>query len=96
VRVPVFTGHSLSINLEFERAITAAQAIELLGKAPGVVVEDIPTPLLAAGKDPSYVGRIRQDTSVDGNRGLVLFVSSDNLRKGAALNALQIAELLVK
>jgi aspartate-semialdehyde dehydrogenase len=96
VRVPVFTGHSLSINLEFERAITAAQAIELLSKAPGVVVEDIPTPLLAAGKDPSYVGRIRQDTSVDGNRGLVLFVSSDNLRKGAALNALQIAELLVK
>jgi aspartate-semialdehyde dehydrogenase len=96
VRVPVFTGHSLSINLEFERAITPKQAIELLSKAPGVVVEDIPTPLLAAGQDPTYVGRIRQDTSVDGNRGLVLFVSSDNLRKGAALNALQIAELLVK
>jgi aspartate-semialdehyde dehydrogenase len=82
--------------LEFERAITAAQAIELLSKAPGVVVEEIPTPLLAAGKDLSYVGRIRQDTSIDGNRGLALFVSSDNLRKGAALNALQIAELLVK
>ena len=96
VRVPVFTGHSLSINVEFERAITAAQATEILSKAPGVVVEDIPTPLLAAGQDPSYVGRIRQDSSVEGNKGLVLFISSDNLRKGAALNALQIAELLVK
>ena len=96
VRVPVFTGHSLSINVEFERPITAAQATEILSKAPGVVVEDIPTPLLAAGQDPSYVGRIRQDASVDGNKGLVLFVSNDNLRKGAALNALQIAELLVK
>ena len=96
VRVPVFTGHSLSINVEFERAITAAQATEILSKAPGVVVEDIPTPLLAAGQDPSYVGRIRQDSSVEGNNGLVLFISSDNLRKGAALNALQIAELLVK
>ena len=96
VRVPVFTGHSLSINVEFERSITAAQATEILSKAPGVVVEDIPTPLLAAGQDPSYVGRIRQDASVEGNKGLVLFISSDNLRKGAALNALQIAELLVK
>jgi len=96
VRVPVFTGHSLSINVEFERAITAAQATEILSKAIGVVVEEIPTPLLAAGQDPSYVGRIRQDTSVDGNKGLALFVSNDNLRKGAALNALQIAELLVK
>lgn len=96
VRVPVFTGHSLSINAEFARAITAAEALQILGTAPGVAVVDIPTPLLAAGKDPSYVGRIRQDSSVDGNRGLALFVSSDNLRKGAALNALQIAELLVK
>ena len=96
VRVPVFTGHSLSINVEFERAITAAQATEILSKAIGVVVEEIPTPLLAAGQDPSFVGRIRQDTSVDGNKGLALFVSNDNLRKGAALNALQIAELLVK
>jgi len=96
VRVPVFTGHSLSINVEFERAITAAQATEILSKAPGVVVEEIPTPLLAAGQDPCFVGRIRQDASVDGNKGLVLFVSNDNLRKGAALNALQIAELLVK
>jgi aspartate-semialdehyde dehydrogenase len=96
VRVPVFTGHSLSINVEFERAITVAQATEILSIAPGVVVEDIPTPLLAAGQDPCFVGRIRQDASVDGNKGLVLFVSCDNLRKGAALNALQIAELLVK
>jgi aspartate-semialdehyde dehydrogenase len=96
VRVPVFTGHSLSINVEFERAITVAQATEILSIAPGVVVEDIPTPLLAAGQDPCFVGRIRQDTSVDGNKGLALFVSNDNLRKGAALNALQIAELLVK
>jgi aspartate-semialdehyde dehydrogenase len=96
VRVPVFTGHSLSINVEFERAITVAQATEILSKAPGVVVEEIPTPLLAAGQDPCFVGRIRQDASVDGNKGLVLFVSNDNLRKGAALNALQIAELLVK
>ena len=96
VRVPVFTGHSLSINVEFERPITAAQATEILSKAPGVVVEEIPTPLLAAGQDPCFVGRIRQDASVDGNKGLVLFISNDNLRKGAALNALQIAELLVK
>jgi len=96
VRVPVFTGHSLSINVEFERAITAAQATEILSKAIGVVVEEIPTPLLAAGQDPSFVGRIRQDKSVDGNKGLAFLVSNENLRKGAALNALQIAELLVK
>jgi aspartate-semialdehyde dehydrogenase len=96
VRVPVFTGHSLSINVEFERPISAEHATRLLSTAPGVIVEDIPTPLLAAGQDPSYVGRIRQDSSVDGNKGLALFISSDNLRKGAALNALQIAELLIK
>ncbi len=96
VRVPVFTGHSLTINAAFSSAITPQRAYEILATAPGVKVDDIPTPLLAAGQDPSYVGRIRQDQSVDGNRGLVLFVSNDNLRKGAALNALQIAELLVK
>ena len=96
VRVPVYTGHSISINVEFERPITAARAIELLSKAPGVELSDIPTPLQAAGQDPSYVGRIRQDTSVDGNKGLALFLSNDNLRKGAALNAIQIAELLIK
>ncbi len=95
VRVPVFTGHSLSINAEFERPITVARAIEVLGAAPGVALSDIPTPLEAAGQDPSYVGRIRQDTSIDGGRGLVLFVSNDNLRKGAALNAVQIAELFL-
>ena len=95
VRVPVFTGHSLSLNLEFERNITAAQAIEILEQAPGVAVTDVPNPLKAAGEDPSYVGRIRQDHSIEGDRGLTLFVSNDNLRKGAALNALQIAELLI-
>jgi aspartate-semialdehyde dehydrogenase len=96
VRVPVFTGHSLSLNVEFSRPITAARAAELLSHAPGVEVVDIPTPLLAAGRDACYVGRIRQDSSAPDNRGLVLFVSNDNLRKGAALNAVQIAELLVR
>jgi aspartate-semialdehyde dehydrogenase len=95
VRVPVFTGHSLSINAEFARPISVARATELLGAAPGVELLDVPTPLEAAGKDPSYVGRIRSDSSVDGGRGLVLFLSNDNLRKGAALNAVQIAELLL-
>lgn len=95
VRVPVITGHSLSINAEFERAITPAQAIEILATAPGVQLSEVPTPLEAAGQDPSFVGRIRQDQSVAGDRGLALFVVNDNLRKGAALNAVQIAELLV-
>ncbi|MFM2077488.1 MAG: hypothetical protein RJA49_1378, partial [Actinomycetota bacterium] len=95
VRVPVFTGHSLSINAEFARPISVERAKELLAAAPGVELMDVPTPLEAAGKDPSYVGRIRQDSSVEGGRGLVLFLSNDNLRKGAALNAVQIAELLV-
>ena len=95
VRVPVYTGHSLSINAEFERPIDVAEATEVLRSAPGVVVTDIPTPLEAAGKDPAYVGRLRRDPGVDGGRGLALFVSNDNLRKGAALNTVQIAELLV-
>jgi len=94
VRVPVFTGHSLSINAEFARPISVQRAQQLLAAAPGVELAEVPTPLQAAGQDPSYVGRIRQDSSVDGGRGLVLFVSNDNLRKGAALNAVQIAELL--
>ncbi|QNN54633.1 aspartate-semialdehyde dehydrogenase [Nocardioides mesophilus] len=94
VRVPVFTGHSLSLNVEFARPLSAKRAVELLADAPGVALSDIPTPLEAAGKDPSYVGRIRQDASLDDERGLVLFVSNDNLRKGAALNTIQIAELL--
>ena len=94
VRVPVFTGHSLSINAEFASPLTAARARELLADAPGVELADIPTPLQAAGTDPSYVGRIRQDEGVPDNRGLALFISNDNLRKGAALNAVQIAELV--
>jgi aspartate-semialdehyde dehydrogenase len=92
VRVPVFTGHSLSINAEFDHAISPAEATEILRGAPGVELSDIPTPLQAAGKDPCYVGRIRRDPTVE--HGLALFVSNDNLRKGAALNAVQIAELL--
>jgi aspartate-semialdehyde dehydrogenase len=95
VRVPVYTGHSLSINLEFERPISVARAYELLAAAPGVEISDVPTPLEAAGKDPSFVGRIRQDHGVPEGRGLALFVSNDNLRKGAALNAIQIAELFL-
>lgn len=94
VRVPVFTGHSLSINAEFARDITPERARELLAEAPGVSLEEVPTPLQAAGKDPSYVGRIRPDLSAPENKGLALFVSNDNLRKGAALNAVQIAELV--
>jgi aspartate-semialdehyde dehydrogenase len=94
VRVPVFSGHSLSINAEFERPLSAERATELLSTAAGVELSDVPTPLQAAGRDPSYVGRIRQDEGVDGGRGLALFVSNDNLRKGAALNAVQIAELI--
>jgi len=94
VRVPVFTGHSLSINAEFARPLTVARATELLASAPGVELADVPTPLHAAGRDPSYVGRLRQDPGVPDRRGLVLFVSNDNLRKGAALNAVQIAELV--
>jgi aspartate-semialdehyde dehydrogenase len=94
VRVPVFTGHSLSLNAEFARPLSVQRALELLGSAPGVMVTDVPTPLAAAGRDPSYVGRVRQDPGVPEGRGLALFVSSDNLRKGAALNAVQIAELV--
>jgi aspartate-semialdehyde dehydrogenase len=93
VRVPVYTGHSLSVHAEFARPISVARAKELLSTAPGVELLDVPTPLEAAGRDACYVGRIRRDPTVD--HGLVLFVSNDNLRKGAALNAVQIAELLV-
>jgi aspartate-semialdehyde dehydrogenase len=94
VRVPVFTGHSMAIHAEFVQPISPERSIELLQSSPGVEVVDLPTPLLAAGADPSYVGRIRRDDTVDGGRGLSLFVSNDNLRKGAALNAVQIAERL--
>ncbi|MFC9787089.1 aspartate-semialdehyde dehydrogenase [Rhodococcus sp. NPDC127528] len=95
VRVPVFTGHSLSINAEFGNPLSVERAKELLADAPGVELVDVPTPLAAAGSDPSLVGRIRQDPGVPGGRGLALFVCGDNLRKGAALNTIQIAELLV-
>ena len=94
VRVPVFSGHSLQVNARFARPISAARATELLSDAPGVVLTDIPTPLQAAGQDPSYVGRIREDETVE--HGLALFLSNDNLRKGAALNAVQIAELVAE
>ncbi|KAJ1681885.1 hypothetical protein LUZ63_022895 [Rhynchospora breviuscula] len=94
VRVPVFTGHSLSIHAEFAREITPDRAREILAHAPGVALEEVPTPLQAAGSDPSYVGRIRADQSAPEGRGLVLFISNDNLRKGAALNAVQIAEVV--
>ncbi|MGI9615506.1 MAG: Asd/ArgC dimerization domain-containing protein, partial [Acidimicrobiales bacterium] len=93
VRVPVYTGHSLAINARFERPISPDRAHEILADTPGVVLDDVPTPLKAAGLDESLVGRIRPDSTVD--NGLALFVAGDNLRKGAALNAIQIAELLV-
>ncbi|WP_006246722.1 aspartate-semialdehyde dehydrogenase [Mycolicibacterium tusciae] len=94
VRVPVFTGHSLSINAEFSRPLSVGRATELLASAPGVKLVDVPTPLAAAGIDDTLVGRIRQDPGVADGRGLALFLSGDNLRKGAALNTIQIAELL--
>ena len=94
VRVPVFTGHSLSINAEFERPISVERATAILSSAPGVALTGVPTPLQAAGADPSFVGRLRPDPGVPGGRGLAMFISNDNLRKGAALNAVQIAELV--
>ncbi|WP_395445389.1 aspartate-semialdehyde dehydrogenase [Caulobacter sp. UC70_42] len=93
VRVPVFTGHSLSINAEFERPLSVAEATALLAAAPGVVLDDVPNPLAATGQDPVFVGRIRPDPTVE--HGLALFVVGDNLRKGAALNAVQIAEVML-
>ncbi|MFE7121013.1 aspartate-semialdehyde dehydrogenase [Streptomyces sp. NPDC057654] len=92
VRVPVFTGHSIQVNARFERPLTVGRAYELLGAAPGVELSEIPTPLEAAGRDASYVGRIRVDETAPNS--LALFLSNDNLRKGAALNAVQIAELV--
>jgi aspartate-semialdehyde dehydrogenase len=94
VRVPVFTGHSLSINAEFAAPLSVERALELLATAPGVAVADVPNPLQAAGADPSYVGRLRVDPGAPEGRGLAMFVSNDNLRKGAALNAVQVAELV--
>jgi aspartate-semialdehyde dehydrogenase len=95
VRVPVYTGHSVALNAEFAAPLSPAEAVEVLGRAPGVQLADAPNPLDAAGVDPSLVGRIRADPGVPDGRGLALFVSGDNLRKGAALNAIQIAEYLV-
>ncbi|HVB01074.1 MAG TPA: aspartate-semialdehyde dehydrogenase [Acidimicrobiales bacterium] len=93
VRVPVYTGHSLSMHLLFTDPISPDEARELLRDAPGVGLSDIPTPLLVAGTDKSLVGRIRRDQADE--RGLSLFITGDNLRKGAALNAVQIAETLI-
>jgi aspartate-semialdehyde dehydrogenase len=94
VRVPVFTGHSLAITASFERPLSPDQARALLQDAEGVVLHDLPTPRLVAGRDATYVGRIRHAETVP--NGLSLFLSSDNLRKGAALNAVQIAEALLE
>ena len=96
VRVPVFTGHSLAIHAEFEGDISPEEALDLLKNAPGVIVTDVPNPLEAAGRDEVYVGRVRVDQAAPAGKGLVLFVLGDNLRKGAALNAVQIAELLTR
>ncbi len=95
VRVPVFTGHSLAIHAEFAGVITPEEALDLLKNAPGVVVTDVPNPLDAAGRDEVFVGRVRADQAAPEGKGLVLFVVGDNLRKGAALNAVQIAEELL-
>jgi aspartate-semialdehyde dehydrogenase len=96
VRVPVFTGHSLAVHAEFSEDLSPQGALDLLGRAPGVVVTDVPNPLQAAGRDEVFVGRVRVDQAAPQGRGLVLFVVGDNLRKGAALNAVQIAEELLK
>lgn len=93
VRVPVFTGHALSINAAFDRPLSPEDATRILGVAEGVVLSDVPNPLEATGRDPVFVGRIRRDPTVE--HGLAFFVVGDNLRKGAALNAVQIAERLV-
>lgn len=94
VRVPVFTGHSIALNLRFKSTLSPKRATEILNGAPGVILTEVPTPLMAAGQDPSYVGRIREDSTSE--NGLSLFVVGDNLRKGAALNTIQIAEVLAK
>jgi aspartate-semialdehyde dehydrogenase len=94
VRVPVFCGHSLSMNIELENELSPEEALALLAVAAGVVIDDIPTPLKSAGTDPVIVGRVRRDPSTE--HGIALFVSGDNLRKGAALNAVQIGEALVE
>jgi aspartate-semialdehyde dehydrogenase len=94
VRVPVFTGHSMAVHAEFAEDLSPEEATELLSNAPGVRLIDVPTPLDAAGQDPSLVGRIRADQAAPRDKGLIMFISNDNLRKGAALNAVQIAKLV--
>ena len=94
VRVPVFTGHSMALHAEFAEDLSPEEATELLSNAPGVRLIDVPTPLDAAGQDPSLVGRIRADQAAPRDKGLIMFISNDNLRKGAALNAVQIAKLV--
>ena len=95
VRVPVFSAHGLAINAEFAKPISPERAIELLRTAPGVRYQDVPTPLEAAGRDECFVGRVRADQSAPDGHGLQMFIVGDNLRKGAALNAIQLAELLI-
>jgi aspartate-semialdehyde dehydrogenase len=95
VRVPVYTGHSIALNATFERSLSPERAKELLADAPGVALVDVPTPLASAGMDDCLVGRVRADPTIPDGRGLALFVAGDNLRKGAALNAVQIAEALL-
>ena len=95
VRVPVFCGHSMAVNARFERPLSPERAQEVLATADGVVVSDVPTPLDVAGGDVTHVGRFRVDPTVPDARGLALFLSGDYLRKGAALNAIQIAEALL-
>mgnify|MGYP002738806553 CR=1 FL=1 len=96
VRVPVFTGHSLAINAQFDETVDVQEAAAALAGQEGVVLDELPTPLKAAGADVTYVGRLRRDRSIPNGQGLSLFVSADNLRKGAALNAVQIAELVAE
>lgn len=96
VRVGVFTAHGMSVNAQFDQEVTPDMARELLGTAPGVELCDIPTPQLAAGRNPSFVGRIRQDQAVEGRHGLAFFIANDNLRKGAALNAVELAQIIAE
>jgi aspartate-semialdehyde dehydrogenase len=94
VRVPVFAGHSMAVNARFDRPLSPVEAKAALAGAAGVELDEVPTPLEVTGGDVTRVGRLRVDPTVPDGRGLALFLSGDNLRKGAALNAVQIAELL--
>lgn len=96
VRIPVFSGHTLSLNAVFEKPLVREEVLEILQQAPGVQVREVPTALEAAGADGTFVGRIRIDQAIPDNRGLAFIAVADNLRKGAALNAVEIAELVAK